>query len=320
MSSISRRIAVVGVAALSALSLQACSSSDDNSTSAGGNKNGGEAIKFAAVPAEASDNLTSDFQNLTKLIEKETGRKVEFQNASDYAAVIEGMRAGQIDVASFGPFSYVIAKDSGVDLEPAASGTDEKGEAPAYTSLAYVKAGNNDIKSLDDLKGKTVCFVDQASTSGYLVPSKGLKEKNIEVATDLTPVMAGGHDASILSLVSGNCDVAFAHNSMVSTLTKSGQIKEGDVKSIWESDPITEDPIAVNRSTLDAETADTIIKAVREKANKPALVKEGICSSEEDCVLPEELGWGYVAVEDSDFDPIRDICKLTDAPACRNVG
>lgn len=315
----SRRVAIASVAVLSAFSLQACSSSDDNNDN-GDTKVSGDPIKFAAVPAESSDNVTSDFENLTKLLEKETGRPVDFQNASDYAAVIEGMRAGQLDVAAFGPFSYVIAKDSGINLEPAASGADKEGEAPSYFSLAYVKSDNNDIKSLSDLKGKTVCFVDQASTSGYLVPMKGLKDVGIDINKDLTPVMTGGHDASLLSLASGNCDVAFAHNSMLTTLDKSGQLKESDVKSIWESDPITEDPIAVNRGTLDDETADKIIKAIREKANKPALVKEGICENEDNCTLPEELGWGYVAVEDKDFDSIRDICKTTDAPACRNVG
>ncbi|MEF2060301.1 PhnD/SsuA/transferrin family substrate-binding protein, partial [Pseudomonas aeruginosa] len=157
-------------------------------------------------------------------------------------------------------------------------------------------------------------------TSGYLVPMKGLMDDGIDMEADIEQVMAGGHDASILSLVSGECDAAFAHNSMVSTLSESGQINEGDVKSIWESDPITEDPIAINQDTIDEETANKIIEAIRTKANKPALVEEGICDTEEDCVLPEELGWGYVEVEDSDFDSIRDICETTDAPACRNVG
>ena len=277
-------------------------------------------LTFAVVPAENASGVTERWTPFVAYLSKELGVKVTLRIANDYAAVIEGMRAGQLDVASFGPFSYVIAKDSGINLEPAASGTDEEGGEPSYTSLAYVKSSNNDIQSLSDLNGKTVCFVDQASTSGYLVPMKGLKELGIDLDKDLTPVMAGGHDASILSLVSGNCDVAFAHNSMVTTLAKSGQIQESDVKSIWESDPITEDPIAVNRDTLDDETADKIIEAIREKANKPALVEEGICDNEDDCTLPEELGWGYVKVEDSDFDSIRDICKVTNAPACRNVG
>ena len=66
---------------------------------------GNDTITFAAVPAESPSTLESSFENVTKLLEEETGKTVEFQNASDYAAVIEGMRAGQIDTASFGPFA-----------------------------------------------------------------------------------------------------------------------------------------------------------------------------------------------------------------------
>ncbi|WP_394280791.1 phosphate/phosphite/phosphonate ABC transporter substrate-binding protein [Corynebacterium sp.] len=304
-----RTAGIVGVAALTTLSLTAC-----------GSETSGETITFAAVPSESSTSLESSFENITKLLEQETGATVEFQNASDYAAVIEGMRAGQIDVASFGPFSYVIAKDSGVNMEAAASPTHDENEPPAYTSLAYVKSDNNDIQGLEDLEGKKVCFVDQASTSGYLVPMKGLMDAGLDMETDLEQVLAGGHDASLLSLDTGNCDVAFAHDTMLMTLENSGQIESGAVKPIWESDPITEDPLSVNFESLGEETANQVMEILRTKANKPALVEAGICESEESCELPEEIEYGYVEVTDADFDPIREICEVTNAEACENVG
>lgn len=277
-----------------------------------------DTITFAAVPAESSQSLQSDYDNLVKLIAKETGKEVEFQNASDYAAVVEGQRAGKIDIASYGPFSYVIAHDSGVPIEAVASPTNDESKDPAYTSLAYVKDGS-DIKSLKDLKGKKVCFVDPASTSGYLVPTKGLLDEGLKPDADLEPVMAGGHDASLLTLNDGGCDVAFAHDAMLKTLEKSNQIKPGALKSIWESEPITEDPIALNTETISAEDLAKIKTALSDKANKPALVKEGICSSEEDCTLPEEIEWGYLPVTDADFDSIREICETTKADACNAV-
>lgn len=304
-----KRFALAAAAlATGSLSLVAC-----------GSDTTGDTITFAAVPAESSATLDQTFSNLTDLIEQETGVTVEFQNASDYAAVIEGMRAGQVDVASFGPFSYVIAKDSGVDLSPVAAPTDDPDEEPAYTSLAYVKEGS-DINNIEDLKGKTVCFVDQASTSGYLVPMNGLMDVGIDMDADIEQVLAGGHDASLLTLDSEGCDAAFAHNTMLHTLEESGQIEEGSLREIWESDPITEDPITVNNSSLSPELAQQITDVIREHGNKPALVEAGICESEEDCVLPEETGWGYLPVDDSDFDPIRQLCEITQAEACRSVG
>ena len=305
-----KALKLITAALITAPLIVSCSSSDsDDSVD---NK---DTLAFAAVPAESSQSLQNDYANLIKLIEKETGKKVEFQNASDYAAVIEGQRAGKIDIASYGPFSYVLAKDSGVMVEPIASPTNDESEKPSYTSLAYVKKDSG-IKDLKDLKGKKVCFVDPGSTSGYLVPMKGLMDVGIDMNVDVEPIMAGAHDSSLITLNDGGCDAAFAHDAMLKTLDKTGQVKESDLQSIWESEPLTEDPIAVNTETVDAETVDKITTAIREKANKPALVEEGICTSQEDCVLPEEIEWGYKKVDDSDFDVIRDICETTKAEAC----
>lgn len=144
-----RKLLAAGVLTGVALSLVACGSSDSGSDSDSDTAAAGETLTFAAVPAESSATLEQTFQNITALIEQETGATVEFQNASDYAAVIEGMRAGQVDLASFGPFSYVIGKDSGIDMEPIAAPTNDPEVAPAYTSLAYVPADSDiDRKSV----------------------------------------------------------------------------------------------------------------------------------------------------------------------------
>jgi phosphonate transport system substrate-binding protein len=283
-----------------------------------GSGGSGETITFAAIPSESSASLESNYSNITQLIEQETGIDVEFQNASDYAAVIEGQRAGQIDIASYGPFSYVIAKDSGMNIDAVASLSTSSDQQPAYTSLAYVRA-DSEIQDLSDLKGKTVCFVDAASTSGYLVPMHGLMNEGIELKTETEAVLAGGHDASLLSLASGSCDAAFAHDTMLNTLVTSGQVDEGALRPVWESNPIPEDPIALNLDTIEPELAQQISSVIREKANKPALVEAGICASEQECVLPEEIEYGYLPVEDTDFDAIREICAATDADACHNI-
>ncbi|MDN6527959.1 MAG: phosphate/phosphite/phosphonate ABC transporter substrate-binding protein [Brevibacterium sp.] len=305
-----RTVRSLAAAALALPLLAACGSSGASAD---------DTITFASVPAESSSTLESSFENVTKLLEEETGKTVEFQNASDYAAVVEGMRAGQIDAASFGPFAYVIAKDSGIDMEPAAAPTNDQDQAPAYTSLAYVKKGS-EITGLKDLKGKNVCFVDKASTSGYLLPMKGIMDDGLDMDKDMTQTLTGGHDASLLSLASGECDAAFAHDTMLDTLESTDQVKPGSLEPVWESEPITEDPIAVNNESLDPELAEQITTVLREKANVPAMVEAGICSSEDDCALPEEIEYGYAEVADSDFDSIRDICDATQADACTNVG
>lgn len=306
--------------AISLLALTACGESADTAkteTKNAAKKDGGkDTLVIAGVPSEESSSLKAQFEVLGKLIEKETGKKVEITNATDYAAVIEGQRAGKIDISMMGPFSYVIGKDSGVPFEPMGALAKSADATPGYYSMGWVKKGS-DIKKIEDFKGKKICFVDVASTSGYLYPSAGLLSAKIDPEKDVTPVMAGGHDASMLSIRSGNCDAGFAYEAMKSTLVKSGQIKDDEIESVWKSEQIAGSPIVVNTKTLDKDTVAKLKEMFATKANKPYLVKEGICESNDKCPLPEDSKYGFKPVKDSDYDGVRKVCEVTKAKACQ---
>lgn len=303
------------LAAASLLMVTACGEGAVSSTSDAPAGAGDDTFVFAAVPSEESQSLQSQYEVIIELLEQETGKTVEFQNATDYSAVIEGQRAGKIDLAGYGPFPYKIAKDSGVPIEPIASPVDAPDEEPGYKSHAWAPA-DSDIASLADFKGKKICFVDPASTSGYLYPSAGLLEAGIDPKEDIEPIMAGGHDASAIAIDSGQCDAGFAYDEIPSMLVESGQLEEGALESIWESEMIMGSPLAMNTESLDAETQDAIRTALTEKANVEYLVESGICEDEESCVLPEYSTWGFVPVTDEDYDGVRRVCETTEAEAC----
>lgn len=310
-----RAFAPIAACLTAVLALTACGSSADADSS--GDSDDRDTIVFASIPSENATSLEQQFANVIAVIEEETGMKVEMQNATDYAAVIEGMRADKIDIASFGPFSYVTAKDTGVDVEAIAAIVDTPDESPGYRSYAVVPA-DSDITDLAQLEGKNVCFVDPTSTSGFLYPSAGLLEAGLDPETDVNQVMAGGHDASALAVADGQCDAGFAFDTMVeSVLIDSGQLQEGEVVKIWESEIIPGSPIAISTSTLSTELQQTIKDAFVQKINVDSLVESGVCSDAADCVLPEQAEWGYIAIDDSLYDGVRAVCDTTQAAACQ---
>lgn len=310
-----RAFAPIAACLTAVLALTACGSSADADSSGGSDDR--DTIVFASIPSENATSLEQQFTNVIAVIEEETGMKVEMQNATDYAAVIEGMRADKIDIASFGPFSYVTAKDTGVDVEAIAAIVDTPDESPGYRSYAVVPA-DSDITDLAQLEGKNVCFVDPTSTSGFLYPSAGLLEAGLDPETDVNQVMAGGHDASALAVADGQCDAGFAFDTMVeSVLIDSGQLQEGEVVKIWESEIIPGSPIAISTSTLSAELQQTIKDAFVQKINVDSLVESGVCSDAADCVLPEQAEWGYIAIDDTLYDGVRAVCDTTQAAACQ---
>ncbi|NLU61780.1 phosphate/phosphite/phosphonate ABC transporter substrate-binding protein [Rhodococcus sp. HNM0563] len=313
----SRTWSAVAVAAAAVLTLSACGSSADEDSSAGatGSEGAPETLVLASIPSEDSTSLAQEFSLIQQVIEDETGIPVEFQNATDYAAVIEAQRAGKVHIGHYGPFSYATAKDGGVPVQPLGVFADSPDEEPGYQSYAIVPAGS-DIRSLEDFRGKTVCFVDPTSTSGYLYPSAGLLEAGVDPEKDVTPVFAGGHDASALAVKSGQCDAGFAFDTMVTeTLVQKGDLAEGDLDVIWESEMIAASPSAV-LTTLPQDLIDQLTDIYATKLNRPALVEGGYCASEQECELPEGTEYGFIPVADDFYDGVRKVCEITQSPSC----
>lgn len=319
MTSILRRAAVAGACA-ALFAITACGESAvDSAGTSPGESGGADTLVFAAVPSEESTSLQQSFAPVIALLERETGADVEFQNATDYAAVIEGMRAGQIDLAMFGPFSYVLAKNQDPGITPLAAVIDEPGAQPGYVSYGITAAGS-DITDLAGFAGRTVCFVDPNSTSGYLYPSAGLIEAGIDPETGITPVFAGGHDASALAVAGGQCDAGFAFDAIVdSQLIGSGQLQPGQLRVVWRSETIAGSPIAV-ASDVSPELRRRLADALVQRANVDQLVAEGFCASAEGCEVGEEGSWGYAAVDDAFYAGVRRVCDVTRAESCTSLG
>src|ERR1700731_511125 len=70
-------------------------------------------ITFAVVPAENASGVTERFTPFVGYLSKELGIKVNLRIANDYAAVIEGQRAGNIQLAYYGPASFSRARPAG---------------------------------------------------------------------------------------------------------------------------------------------------------------------------------------------------------------
>lgn len=307
------RHAAVACAAL--LALTACGESAVSSPASSGN---GDTLVFASIPSEESTSLQQSYAPVIEMLERETGATIEFQNATDYAAVIEGMRAGQIDIALFGPFSYVLAKGQDPGITPVGAVVDAPGDQPGYQSYGITAAGS-DITDLAGFAGRTVCFVDPNSTSGYLYPTAGLIQAGVDPAAGITPVFAGGHDASALAVASGQCEAGFAYDQIVDTqLVESGQLRPGQLRVVWRSETIAGSPITV-ASGVDPQRRQVIADAFAQKANVDYLAANGFCATAADCAVGEEDGWGYAPVDDALYDGVRRVCEVTKAESCTSL-
>ncbi len=130
-------------------------------------------INAAFIPAEDAGKTLSDNKDLLAYMKQSFGIDVSGAVGTSYTAVIEAMRSKKVDIAFYGPFSYILAHEE-ANAQALIQGQDKDGKLAVYNSYIIVPA-DSPIASLSDIRGKSFSFVDPASTSGHLVPSYTLE-------------------------------------------------------------------------------------------------------------------------------------------------
>ncbi len=213
-------------------------------------------ITFAVVPAENASGVTERFAPFINYLSKELGVKVILRVANDYAAVIEGQRAGNIHIGYYGPASFARARVTGVKTDAFAIDVNADG-SKGYYSVFYVLA-KSPYQKLDDLKGKNLGLVDPNSTSGNNMPRFKMNQMGVDPDSFFSKVVfTGSHENAVLALAQGTVDVAANwwnadDDSNLTRMLNKGMLKHADgspmkkedFRIIVKSDLIINSPIA----------------------------------------------------------------------------
>jgi phosphonate transport system substrate-binding protein len=197
-------------------------------------------LVFAVVPAENASGVTDRYAPFTAYLSRQLGTKVTLRVANDYAAVIEGQRAGNIHIGYYGPASFARALVTGVKTTAFVIDVNSDG-SKGYYSVFYVKA-DSPYKSVQDLKGKDLGLVDPNSTSGYNMPLFALNKLGINAEKFFGKVLiTGSHENAVLALWQGTvqCAANFWNAPDDSNLTRmlnKGMIKTADGKPATVND------------------------------------------------------------------------------------
>jgi phosphonate transport system substrate-binding protein len=214
-------------------------------------------LVYAAVPAENASGVTERMTPFVAYLSRELGTKVTLRIANDYAAVIEGQRAGNIHIGYYGPASFARARVIGVKTDAFIIDVNSDG-TKGYYSVFYVRA-DSPYKTVEDLKGKNLGLVDPNSTSGYNMPLFALDKRGIDAERFFGKVqVTGSHENAVIALAQGTVDVCANwwnadDDSNLTRMISKGMVKDAagkpmkkeDFRIILKSDLIINSPTAV---------------------------------------------------------------------------
>ncbi|WP_345752347.1 PhnD/SsuA/transferrin family substrate-binding protein [Microbacterium rhizophilus] len=303
-----------------AFGLAACSSTPaaEETPAAGGESPAAEApaaegtfakdentIVFATLPDH--EGADQDAQPIADWIAEITGKEVEFFEATDYTAVVQGLASDKIDVAQISAFTYYQAQAAGAEITPIGAQITEEGAEPGYFSVAVKNPAATDVTTLEDFADQPVCFVNPTSTSGRAIPAGQLKAAGVEVSEENT-LYGEEHDLNAAKIAEGvDCQVGFVQDVDADPLIEEGKLEEIDRFQVPAA------PI-VMQSALPQDVQDTLVDAIADSTQQD-LTDAGVELND----FLTENWFGFGTVDDAYFDSIRTVCtEVADiVEACR---
>lgn len=264
-----------------------------------------DTISIGVIPFEEIQLTAEKFKGVVEVIEKATGKKVEWHFPTSYAALIEAQRRGFVHIGYYGPESYILAnKSSDGRIEAFAQtvwgGGDYRKKEIGYHSFLIVKA-DSPYKNVADLKGKTLALVNPTSTSGNLVPRVELgRSLGVKIDKHFGSVFyAGSHTAAMQAILAGKAESASVADVTLDWAVDKKEIDAKTFRVIWTSSLLPLDPFAWRKDLLSDELRKTIRDAILTLSETPA-GKEFLRKTRSDSVE---------AASDRNFDAIRQVSK-----------
>jgi phosphonate transport system substrate-binding protein len=259
--------------------------------------NGGT-VRFGVEPFEAAGKLQPLYDSIGRLLSAKLGCKVEVYVATNYNAEIEAMRAGKLEIGEFGPLGYILAHRI-ANAEAIATFAAPDGKKPAVYFASIVTTPGTGITNIKQVAGRSFAFSDPDSTSGHLFPAYALRKNGIDPDTGVRGVYAGSHTASFEAIKNKKVDAGEFNSQVMDSATASGQYHDGEFVTLWKSDPIPTDPIAVRKDLPDS---------------FKARVRDAFLSLDLTPIDPGNIlkGFGhkFVAADDSLYRQIRDLVAV----------
>lgn len=228
---------------------------------------------------------------LREYLAKRMGRDVNLIIPTNYNATVEALGNGSLDFAYLGGLTYVKARRQ-YGVVPLVQRTSDL----QFHSL-FITGSNSPVKSLADLKGKTLAFGDINSTSGHLMPYLELKQAGINVDADLKFRYTGSHPATAKAVESGAVDAGALDESVYNSMIAEGKLDKSKVRVFHTSQPFV-DYVWVARKETSADEREKFVKAF-------VGLKEGA----DDQILQILRGKSFVRADDERYNAIRQVAE-----------
>ncbi len=208
--------------------------------------------------------------------------EVELRIFPTYGEGIDALVEGTVDFSRLGPVSYVLSKERKPDIRLLAMESNEGSKR--FNGVISVRK-DSPIRSVEDLRGKTVAFGDRRSTTGRFLSQAALVRAGIRAPDLAGYAYLGRHDKVVFAVGAGNYDAGASNeNSFHKYAEQKG------LRKLMEFPCVTKPWVA--RAGLDPALFDAL--------------RESLLELSDPRILGPISRSGFLPAEDADYDLIRE--------------
>ena len=212
-----------------------------------------QTLTVGAIPDQDPEKLQRLYGILSDYLSQELGVPVTYQAVTDYAAAVIAFKVEDLDLVWFGGLTGVQARLQVPEAEAIAQrDIDAEFHTIFIASTASDLAPITAPTELTNLKGKTITFGSESSTSGRLMPQYFLEEAGVELSDFKNePGFSGSHDATIKLVEAGTYDVGALNEQVWLDRLEGGEVDESKVQAIWQTPAYYDYHWVVNSKAVD---------------------------------------------------------------------
>lgn len=230
MTTLSRRSLVLG-----GLLVPAATACGPGGGSAGGAAH--RALGICAIPDQDPELLARLYPTMAERLSEATGLEVAYRPVTDYSAAVRAFHRGDVHLAWMGGLTGVQARA----LVPGAEAIVQRDIDADFHTL-FIGTSDSGLEPFDDvadlavLRGRSLTFGSETSTSGRLMPQHFLHQAGVgldELAG--APGFSGSHDATIEAVASGAFEVGAVNEQVWEAAVRRGEVDLSGVQVLFRT-------------------------------------------------------------------------------------
>ncbi|NOZ25240.1 MAG: phosphate/phosphite/phosphonate ABC transporter substrate-binding protein [Nitrospirae bacterium] len=203
-------------------------------------------LLIGLIPEQNIFKQIERYKPLAAYLSERTGIRVRLTILSRYGDIIDRFVQRGLDGAFFGDLTGALAIEK-LDIEPLVRPVNMNGSTYSYGYIIVRK--DSGIRSVADMKGKVLAFVDRATVTGYLFPLSYFRSHGVANLEGYFSeyYFTGSHDSSVYAVLDGRADIGCIKNTIFNNLVSRDPTIKEEIRIIAKSPLMPESTLCLRR-------------------------------------------------------------------------